>query len=117
MNARQARKKSHAEAPKGRALLMRFQIIGHLFHGKVIGSLQCSLRSAKHLTHIFIFHIVIITQREHGALHFGQRGNGFLQKRIRTVAIKIGVGSQTAGQGKAISWLRRHTRLLPSQEV
>ena len=63
----------------------------------MIGGFQAAFRGFQQLTHLTIFHLVVVAQGEHGALYFRQSGNGFLQLCLGLITIEIVVGHQGIG--------------------
>ena len=60
----------------------------------MIGGFQAAFRGFQQLTHLTIFHLVVITQSEDSALNLRQLGYGFLQLCLGLITIEIVIGQQ-----------------------
>ena len=60
----------------------------------MIGGFQRPLTGAQHLADIAVLHVVVVAQKEDGALHLGQPCDGLLQLCLRLVAVELVVGHQ-----------------------
>ena len=77
---------------------MRFKKIGNLLDGDVIACLQTTFRRMEHLAYLTIFHIIEITELEHGTLHIRQSRDSLLKHRLSLIPVKIGVCHQRVGE-------------------
>ena len=82
-----------------KGLILHVQNVGYLFYCQMIRCLECSLAGVEYLADFGVFHVLVILQGEHGALHIGQGCHGSLQFCMRLVAVKVGVCHQAGGYG------------------
>ena len=69
----------------------------YFLDSNMIGSLQCSFCCIKYLTDFTVFHLLIVSEIKHCALHVGQFGNSLLQLCFCLIAVEVVVGKQRIG--------------------